>query len=36
MTGQSVAIKFASKEHHHALEKEFINYLYLGADGKIY
>ncbi|XP_031622920.1 uncharacterized protein LOC116340515 [Contarinia nasturtii] len=31
-TGNEVAIKFATKDMEYALEKEFINYLYLGAD----
>lgn len=33
-TDQVVAIKFATEETSHALEDEFINYMYLGADGK--
>lgn len=33
-TGEEVAIKFATPEKHYSLEKEFINYLYLGADGE--
>lgn len=33
-TGEEVAIKFASPKKHYSLEKEFHNYLYLGADGK--
>lgn len=33
-TGEDVAIKFAGKNKHFSLEKEFENYLYLGADGR--
>lgn len=33
-TGQSVAIKFATEELFYSLEQEYVNYLYLGADGK--
>lgn len=33
-TGEEVAIKFASKSLHYSLEREFENYLYLGADGR--
>lgn len=32
-TGEEVAIKFATESRHYSLEKEFVNYLYLGADG---
>lgn len=33
-TGEDVAIKFAEKYRHFSLEKEYVNYLYLGADGR--
>lgn len=32
-TGKSIAIKFARDELFYSLEKEYKNYLYLGADG---
>lgn len=32
-TGKPVAIKFATNELYHSLEKEYNNYLCLGADG---
>lgn len=32
-TGNEVAIKFAPKNRFYFLEKEYVNYLYLGADG---
>lgn len=34
-TGEEVAIKFAAKDKHYSLEKEFENYLILGADGNL-
>lgn len=34
ITGEEVAIKFAIEENHQYLEQEYLNYLYLGADGK--
>lgn len=34
-TGKEVAIKFATKDKHYSLKKEFENYLYLGADGNL-
>lgn len=33
VTGQPVAIKFSTKDLFDSLEMEFVNYLYLGADG---
>lgn len=33
-TGEEVAIKFATESLHYSLDKEFVNYLYLGADGR--
>lgn len=35
-TGNEVAIKFAGKKRHYSLEKEYINYLYLGGDGRLF
>lgn len=35
-SGAEVAIKFATKKLFHSLENEFINYLQLGADGKVH
>lgn len=35
-TGKEVAIKFATKKRYYSLEKEFVNYLYLGADGEYF
>lgn len=34
-TGKPIAIKFARDELFYSLEKEYKNYLYLGANGKI-
>lgn len=34
-TGEEVAIKFATENRHYSLENEYVNYLYLGADGKL-
>ncbi|XP_055304345.1 casein kinase I-like isoform X3 [Sitodiplosis mosellana] len=31
-TGEEVAIKFAEEDRYFSLEKEYVNYLYLGAD----
>lgn len=33
-TGEDVAIKFAEEYRHFSLEKEYVNYLYLGGDGR--
>lgn len=32
-TGKSIAIKFARSELFYSLEREYKNYLHLGADG---
>lgn len=34
-TGEEVAIKFSPAVRYYSLEKEYVNYLYLGADGRV-